>query len=258
MSGPAAAGLLLLPFEQTTSYLKGTAEGPAVLLPLVDQTRFARRVDAAAGDLPAQTYLGRVAEAARALAEDGLKIAAVGGEHTVTFGVLAGLAGAGLRPAVIQLDAHADLRHEYEGTPWSHACVMRRVIERLELPTLAAGIRSLSIEEAAFIRQGRLPVAFAHELRRDGFRLNRELRDLGEDVYLTVDIDFLDPSVIPGTGTPEPGGLGWHEGLALIDRLLEKKKLVGFDLVEFCPAAEEKVTGAAAARLFDHLVRHLD
>jgi agmatinase len=258
MSGASGAGLLLLPFEQTTSYLKGTAEGPAVLVPLVERARFARWTEVLAGDYPARTYLGRVAEAARSLVEDGLKIAAVGGEHTVTFGVLAGLAGAGLRPAVIQLDAHADLRQEYEGTPWSHACVMRRVVERLELPTLAAGIRSLSVEEASFIKKSGLPVAFAHELRQGGFHLDRELRDLGEAVYLTVDIDFLDPSVVPGTGTPEPGGLGWYEGLALIDRLLEKKKLVGFDVVEFCPAAEEKITVAAAARLFDHLAQRLD
>ncbi len=251
---PDSAGLLLLPFELTTSYRKGTSEGPGVLGPFFPGGAAASPVEVKQGGLDAPAYLAEVSRAAEEIAARGRKPAAIGGEHTVTWGVLSGLVRAGIRPAVVQLDAHADMREEYEGSPWSHACVMRRVIEELKLPTLGAGIRSLSIEEADFIRERGRPTLWAHEIHADPARADAAAAALGPEVYLTLDIDVLDPSVAPGTGTPEPGGLGWYAALRLIERLLRGKRLVGFDLVEFCPLAETPVTAAAARGLFESLL----
>jgi agmatinase len=249
--------LVLLPFEGTTSYLTGTAGGPAAVVPHLVPASFPSSVTVGGGGTTPGAFLAETARVVRELTLAGEKAAAVGGEHTVTYGVVRGLVEAGVRPTVIQLDAHADLRPEYEGTPWSHACVMRRIIDDFGLPTLAAGIRSLSAEEADFIGESGRPIIFAHQLRAGFGSPGSRLDTPGDDVYLTVDIDFLDPSVMPGTGTPEPGGLGWYAGLSLIDRLLAGRNLVGFDLVEFCPPVESAVTTRAVVRLIEYLLPSL-
>jgi len=133
---------------------------------------------------------------------------------------------------VLQLDAHTDLRAEYEGTPFSHACVMHRVHQQVNL--VPVGIRSLTPEERALIKAQNIPVIFGHELRNDNW-IDRALDSLGDDVYITFDIDYFDPSLVPSTGTPEPGGGEWYPTLDLLERVFTEKNVVGCDVVELAP-----------------------
>ena len=190
----------------------------------------------------------------------------VGGEHTVTPAALE----AWDDPAavtVVQFDAHADLRADYEGTPWNHACAMRRVLERGH-PLLQLGIRSGLLEElqdvygpAADGAGGLLvreTTPTARLLTRSGLRAHGfapALRGLGARIYVTIDLDALDPGCAPGVGTPEPDGLSYLELLDALDALLEGRTLVGADVVELCPARDDGRTALLAARLLAHLAR---
>jgi len=149
--------------------------------------------------------------------------------------------------SVLQLDAHADLRDSYEGTPFNHACAMARVLERS--PLVGVGIRSLSPEEAERIRRKKLPIFMAHRMRQDSQWMDSALENLTDTVYLTIDLDALDPSIMPAVGTPEPGGLGWYETLDFLKRVFQRKRVVGMDVVELCPLPEHNAPDFLAARL---------
>jgi agmatinase len=157
----------------------------------------------------------------------------LGGEHSLSGPPI--LAHAARHPnkklSVLQLDAHTDLREEYEGTPFSHACVMHRVHQDVDI--VPVGIRSLTPEERQLIREQNIPVIFGHELHGDW--IDRALDALGEDVYITFDIDYFDPSLVPSTGTPEPGGGQWYPTLQLLQRVFEERNVVGCDVVELAP-----------------------
>jgi len=136
--------------------------------------------------------------------------------------------------SVLQIDAHADLRDTYDGTPHSHASIMARVVKEMKIPSVQDGIRSISADEARLIDTG-IPtrIFWAQDIVGKTNWIDAAVDSLTENVYLTIDIDGLDPSLVPTTGTPEPGGLGWYETLALIRKLAEKKRIVGMDLVEY-------------------------
>jgi agmatinase len=161
-------------------------------------------------------------------------ICMIGGEHSVSAPVIRAHAEKFHNLSVLQIDAHADLRDTYDGTPHSHASIMARVVKDLRIPSVQVGIRSISGDEARALAEG-LPtrVFWAKDIvgRTDWIR--SAVESLSENVYLTIDIDGLDPSIVPTTGTPEPGGLGWYETLALIRKVAERKCIVGMDLVEF-------------------------
>jgi agmatinase len=161
-------------------------------------------------------------------------ICMIGGEHSVSAPVIRAHAEKFHNLSVLQIDAHADLRDIYDGTPHSHASIMARVVKDLRIPSVQVGIRSISGDEARALAEG-LPtrVFWAKDIvgRTDWIR--SAVESLSENVYLTIDIDGLDPSIVPTTGTPEPGGLGWYETLALIRKVAERKCIVGMDLVEF-------------------------
>jgi len=148
---------------------------------------------------------------------------------------------------VLHLDAHADMRESYQGTPFSHACIGRRMRELC--PVVQAGIRSMSVEEASFIREEKVPVFSATTIRRDRTWVSKVLRHLSRDVFISVDLDALDPSVMPATGTPEPGGLTWHDVLDVIREVCRKKHVVGFDIVELAPIPGMVAPDFLAARL---------
>jgi agmatinase len=147
---------------------------------------------------------------------------------------------------VLQLDAHADLQPAYENNPWSHASVMARVKEIPEvINCVAVGIRSMSVEELPFLDRSR--VFYAHALE-EGW-VDRVLQALTGPVYITFDLDVFDSSLMPSTGTPEPGGLSWNQALNLLKRVFEKKHVVGFDVVELCPIPNQWAPDYAAAKL---------
>jgi agmatinase len=161
-------------------------------------------------------------------------ICMLGGEHSVSAPVIRAHAERFHNISVLQIDAHADLRDTYDGTPHSHASIMARVVKDLRIPSVQVGIRSISADEARSLNTG-LPtkIFWAKDIVGRTDWIDSAVNALTENVYLTIDIDGLDPSLVPTTGTPEPGGLGWYETLALIRTLAKKRRVVGMDLVEF-------------------------
>jgi agmatinase len=158
----------------------------------------------------------------------------LGGEHSVSAPIIKAHAEKYHNLSVLQIDAHADLRDTYDGTPHSHASIMARVVKDMRLPSVQVGIRSISAEEARSLDSG-LPtkIFWARDIAGKTDWIDRAVESLTENVYLTIDIDGLDPSIVPTTGTPEPGGLGWYETLTFIRKLAEKRRIVGMDLVEY-------------------------
>ena len=158
----------------------------------------------------------------------------LGGEHSVSAPLIKAHFEKYHGLSVLQIDAHADLRDSYDGTPHSHASIMARVVKDLRIPSVQVGIRSISGDEARSLKEG-LPtrIFWARDIAGRTDWIDEAISCLTDDVYLTIDIDGLDPSIVPTTGTPEPGGLGWYETLTLIRKLAENKRVVGMDLVEY-------------------------
>jgi len=158
----------------------------------------------------------------------------LGGEHSISAPIIRAHAEKYHNLSVLQIDAHADLRDTYDGTPHSHASIMARVVKDMRIPSVQVGIRSISADEARLLESG-IPtrVFWAKDIVGRTDWIDDAIDSLTDNVYLTIDIDGLDPSIVPTTGTPEPGGLGWYETLALIRQLAKKRRVVGMDLVEY-------------------------
>jgi len=184
------------------------------------------------------------------LLESGKFLCMLGGEHSVSAPVIRAHAEKFHDLSVLQIDAHADLRDSYDGTPHSHASIMARVVKDLGVPSVQVGIRSISADEARSLDAG-LPtkIFWARDIVGRTDWIDKAVDSLTDNVYLTIDIDGLDPSLVPTTGTPEPGGMGWYETLALIRRLAEKKRVVGMDLVEFSKTTNSDAPAFLCAKL---------
>jgi agmatinase len=169
----------------------------------------------------------------------------LGGEHSVSIGALTAYHDHYPGLCVLQLDAHSDLRQEYEGSAYNHACVMARIRELS--PVTQVGIRSMDIAEKEFVDRRR--IFYMEELINGTEWMDKVTDTLGRDVYLTFDLDVLDPSIMPSTGTPEPGGMDWYTALALIKKVVRQRNLVGFDIVELCPDDHNKAPDFLAAKL---------
>jgi agmatinase len=187
--------------------------------------------------------------AAAGPATDRKLILALGGEHTITLGVVRACARVHGPLSILQIDAHADLRDSYEGTPYSHACVARRLLDWGTVT--AVGIRSISEEEHAFVKAHGHRVFWARDVAtsRDDAWIDEVIESLRDPVYVTFDLDGLDPALVPATGTPEPGGLSWYPTLELLRRLGERRHIVGCDIVELMPIAGHNASDFLAARL---------
>jgi agmatinase len=196
--------------------------------------------------------LAAVRDAAAAAYAGDAFVVAVGGEHSITPPLVEAARQRYGELGVVQFDAHADLREAYEGTPHSHACVMRRVLD-FDLPTLQVGIRSLSVEEAELARARDLEILWAHRMftAPDGgrARLETALARLPDQVYVTFDVDYLDPAILPSTGTPEPGGGDWYGTLRLLEAVFRTKTVVAMDVVELAPVAGAPAPDFLVAKL---------
>jgi agmatinase len=251
--------VLQAPLEATVSYMRGTGHGPSALIQASHQIEFyddelrAETFRSGIATLPPPRFSGKSIKTCLRLIDDqvtrvlqaGKKPFLIGGEHTVSIGAIRACHRKHPGLTVLHLDAHTDLRDSYEGSPFSHACVMARVAEFC--PFVSIGIRSLSIEEAEQIETQMLHVFDMHRMQSDAAWAEKSLALLGDTVYVTVDLDVLDPSIMPAVGTPEPGGMGWRECLDLLRRVFSEKKVVGLDMVELCPrpGAEHGVYTAA-------------
>lgn len=258
----AAAGIIPAPLEATVSWGRGASLGPAGIMAasaameLYDEVlgeEIYRRgilthqaVPVAGG--PEEVLAGIEQAVAAELAAGRLPVL-VGGEHTVTLGALRALVKRrGPDFTVCVLDAHLDLRDEFEGSIYSHACVMRRALD-LGLSVAHMGVRSCSVEEAALVKELGLAPAWAHHIHGEPDWLAKALAGVSGPVYISMDIDGLDPSLVPATGTPEPGGLFWHQAVQWLDALTSKCPVVGLDLVELAPVSGLPASDFIAARL---------
>ena len=243
------ARVLILPvsYEGTVSYGTGTGAGA---MAIVDASRnmelYEEETDSEVYKIGIHTlkeFLPRSTPEAmmeslydysKDLVKSGKFLCMLGGEHSVSAPIIKAHAEQYHDMSVLQIDAHADLRDTYDGTPHSHASIMARVVKDLRIPSVQVGIRSISADEARSIESG-LPtkIFWARDIAGRTDWIDEAVDSLTENVYLTIDIDGLDPSIVPTTGTPEPGGLGWYETLTLIRKLAEKKRIVGMDLVEY-------------------------
>lgn len=277
------------PFEASVSYGGGTALGPEAILEASSQLEVwtGRSVPSAKGIYTwpavechgsAEDVIERIAAATRtalshgpqreqaaAHAAGGAAVLAgssaptvpvlLGGEHTVTLGALRALQEVHGDFGIVQFDAHADLRSSYQGSPFSHACVMRRAVQDMGLPLFQIGVRSLSPDEERYRREQ----GIAHLDAREGCRpaAGREFSLPGtfpDALYLSFDLDALDASLMPATGTPEPGGLFWWDALRLIERSLRGRTCIGFDVVELAPVRGLHAPTYTAARLVHEIM----
>lgn len=264
------AGVVMLPvpYEATVSYMGGTRFGPRRILEasraieLYDHELDTEPYRIGVHTLPELLLTGAGPEAALAelrtafdaLLADGRFVLMLGGEHSISAPPIEAHAArlGSRRLSVLQLDAHGDLRAEYEGTSFSHACVMYRVHQAVTL--VPVGIRAITAEERRLMREKEIPTIFAHELDPEERWIERALEALGPDVYITIDIDYFDPGLVPATGTPEPGGGSWYPTLRLLERVFAERNVVGADLVELAPLPGIVAPDFLAAKLAYKLV----
>lgn len=238
--------VLPVPYEKTVSYGGGTARGPAAIIAASDQLeRWDGHSDPGAEGIytwpaidcsgPAEAVIASIAAAVRRILDLGKLPVVLGGEHTVTWGVIRGYLDAGVRDfGVVQIDAHADLRDRYEGDPLSHASVMRRVVEA-GIPLFQLGNRAYCEEERAARADFAVDFIDADQLVPRGVGSIVLPDRFPPEVFFTLDVDGIDPSVLPATGTPVPGGLGWYQTLALFESVARQRRIIGFDVMEFAP-----------------------
>jgi len=252
--------VLPVPYDFSTSYQGGTRWGPRALLAasrnmeLWDE-ELGATYRAGIHTLPEvePTALGpeamvdRVAQATSWILEGDRIPVMIGGEHSITAGAVRAAVAKHPKLSVLQLDAHADMRESYLESPYSHACVMRRVREMC--PAASVGIRSMSEEEAELLKDEPVPMWSTRQFRTLGGKWEPILSALTDEVYVTFDLDALDPSQLPATGTPEPGGLDWYEAVDLLRAVSERARIVGFDIVELAPIPGPPASDFLAARL---------
>ena len=262
----AAAVILPVPYDGTVSYRSGTRDGPQAI---IDASRYLELYEPDLGLEPAQwgiatlpalepdvsgpeANIARVEETVGGLADAGKLPVMLGGEHSLTIGAVRALAQRHPGLSVLQLDAHADMRDSYQGSRYSHACVMRRVRETVGDSNVAqAGIRSISSEEMQHIRDAGVTGVHLYTPGQynDPAAIDELLAGLGETVYVTVDLDGLDPSIMPAVGTPEPGGLSWQETLGILRAVARRSRVIGFDIMELAPNEGPTHAAFTAARL---------
>src|SRR3954465_4125574 len=251
---PGAAGfdearvvILPMPLDRTTSYVAGTRNGPHEILvasshmELWDEETETDVHSIGIYTMPEMEFpfatIDEVVTEIRRVAAELVKRDkfpfVLGGEHSITPPIVAALAQKHAGMSVLQIDAHADLRDSFMGTPHNHACAMRRVLQYAR--TTQVGIRSLSPEEAAAAPALPTEIFYDFNMRRNEDWIERVVDSLSDDVYITIDCDGFDPAIMPAVGTPEPGGLTWYEGLSLLRRVIESRNVVGCDIVELCP-----------------------
>ena len=262
----AAALILPVPYEGTVTYGKGTGEGPEAVIDASRQVElYDEHLDSepwrlGIATLPAlrsrespEEMVQAVDQTVGGYAKPGRLVVTLGGEHSISSGAVAAHLRTYPEMGVVQLDAHADLRDTHEGTPWNHACVMARIRDLVPSShVLQLGIRSLSAEEAALARSRSYSIVHARDIVQGRFEATNYLRHLPCEVYVTLDVDVFDPSVIRATGTPEPGGLDWYTVLGIMEHIFAAKRVVGFDVVEL--SAGDGASAFTTARLIYRMI----
>ena len=258
-----------VPYEHTSSYLEGSAKGPEAIIKASHFVEFYdeeldRETYKSCGiaTLQAIDFDGKVDEAAVAyieactdsLIEAGKYVVSLGAEHTVTNGFVRAHHKKYPKLAVLQIDAHSDLRDSYHGNIYSHASVMKRIYDQ-KIPMVQVGIRAQCLEEAELIKSSKsIHTFYAHQIRNNPSWMKEALEKLPQEVYLTIDADGFDPSVIPAVGTAEPNGLFWNETLAFLKMVFTSRNVIGFDVVECAPLDGSILSEFTLAKLVYRLI----
>jgi agmatinase len=254
-----------VPYDATSTYIRGAEKGPAAILEASPALEFFDTETAseahrkgiftlpsvAAGTDPAEITEAVYKTVSVIFAEKRFPVV-IGGNHTVSIGAFRAASEAFSGLTILQLDAHSDLRPFYEGSPLNHACVAARAREYA--PLVQVGIRSMAAEELPFVDPKR--IFYAHELWADKSLYKKALSLLSENVYITVDLDVFDPSIIPSTGTPEPGGPDYRELMFFLREVISKRNVVGFDVVELCPSPVSRTSDFVAAKIIYQLLSY--
>lgn len=258
---PATSKIVLIPvpYDGTSTWVKGADKGPQVFLDAsenmelydieTDSEVYKQGVylaDAITENSSPEAMVNEVHKITKDYIKRNKFVTLFGGEHSISIGSIRAFNECFNNLTVLHIDAHADLRVEYEGTPYNHACALYEASQNTNL--VQVGIRSMDISEKSVMNEEN--VFFAHELAEDDYWIDKVIDALGKNVFITFDLDALDPSIMPSTGTPEPGGLFWYETLELLKRVFEECNVVGFDIVELCPNPEEKSSDFLAAKLY--------
>ncbi len=258
----ARFAVLPLPYDATTSFQVGTRNGPAAIITASQQLEeydeelkrepFREGIATLPPLMPDATgpepTLKRIERIARKIVKDGKFMIALGGEHTVSSALVKAIRSKHKKLSVLQIDAHSDLRDTYMGTPYSHACVMRRIAE-MSVDIVPVGIRAYSGPEDRFMKDTGITPITGRMCNESNDWIDDVVSRLGDTVYVTIDIDGFDPAYAPGTGTPEPGGIDYHQAITLLRRVAETKTIVAADIVEVMPIPGQAVTEFLAARL---------
>lgn len=255
-----AIAIIPVPYDMTSTWKKGADKGPAAILDastqvecydIETQSEVYRK---GITTLPPVICKGPPEELAELVESQVNEVfqkkqlpVILGGEHSVSIGAINAAVGNFLDLSVLQIDAHSDTREEYEGSNHNHACVMARARERCEI--VQVGIRAIDVSETKTMDKQR--VFFAHEIvnNPDKSWMDRVIDLLSDNVYVTIDLDAFDPSLLPATGTPEPGGLSWYEINELLSRVIASKNVIGFDVVELLPMEGHHASAFTAAKL---------
>jgi agmatinase len=265
----ARAVIVPAPYDGTTTYRTGAREGPRAILHASRELEFFdeqtgteayREGIVTLDELPVtvsspKDMVRLVREVGEAIFDVGKMPVLLGGEHLLSLGMVEAAAERFSDLTVLHLDAHADLREEYQGSSYSNACVMRHVARHASL--VQVGIRAVSREEWDVVAERKIPCYLAHRLHEDPSLLDEIVAGLDGFVYLSIDLDVFDPSIMPAVGTPEPGGLGWYEVLALLRRVIGKCRIVGFDVMELLPIPQMAAPDVLAARLVYKLLSYI-
>lgn len=262
----ARAVILPVPYDSTTEWHSGTREGPRAI---INASQYLELYDLELEQeihkvgihtlLPVQPVLSspedmiqRIYQIAKELIKQAKFVAMLGGEHSISLGLVTALKEKYKDLSVLQLDAHTDLRDEYLGTKYNHACVMRRILEHC--PITQVGIRSLSWEEQQLLKQNNVQPFYGSQLTPDLAALPQIIDSLNDNIYISIDLDVFDPSIMSAVGTPEPDGMQWPEVVKLLRAVTKHRNIVGFDLMELCPERGPASCAFLAAKLAYKLI----
>jgi len=261
------SGIIIVPvpYDETSTWMKGADKGPDAILDASVNLEFydvetsseahLKGINTIAPILEKETpekLVKDVYDRIFSLLSDKKFPVIIGGNHTVSIGAIKAFSEYFENLTILQLDAHADLRQVYEGSVFNHACAMARAREFA--PVVQVGIRSMSAEELPFVERDR--IFFSHELYYDKSMYHRALDKLTGNVYITIDLDVFDPSIMPSTGTPEPGGPPYFELLHFMRDVIKSRNVVGFDVVELCPSETNKSPDFIAAKIIYQLLSY--
>ena len=259
----ASVVLLPVPYDGTSTFVKGADKGPQAIIDASDSIElydveedieiYLQGIHTAQPvenmNTPQQMVESVYRRAKDYLADDKL-LCLLGGEHSVSCGAIKTVSEKYSHLSVLQLDAHADMRDEYQNSPFNHACVMRRAKDFADI--VQVGLRSVEAEERKNMDMNH--VFYAHAIYGRNDWMQRAIDQLTDNVYLTIDLDVFDPSILPSTGTPYPGGMQWRETLDFLSMVIAQKNVVAFDVVELCPNPAEKSSDVLAAVLIYRLI----